>query len=61
MKFSGKVGTNDYTLVVIQIIVWTQGLFSGFVTIGRYRKWLTVINLLLNPVIHSYWFTRWWQ
>jgi len=54
MKFAGKVATNDYTLVEIQIIVWTQGLFSGFVTIGRYRKWLTDINLLLNPVIHSY-------
>jgi len=27
--------------------VWIQGLFSGFVTIGRYGKWLTDINLLL--------------
>ena len=27
--------------------VWMQGLFSGFVTIGRHRKWLTDINLLL--------------
>jgi len=31
--------------VVIQI--WMQGLFSGFITIGRYGKWLTYINLLL--------------
>jgi len=51
MKFSGKVsngpvnkwlhfgGDLDHCLV--------QGLFSGFVTIGRYRKWLANINLLL--------------
>jgi len=25
-------------LVVIRITVWIQGLFSGFVAIGRYRK-----------------------
>jgi len=31
----------------IQITVWIQGLFSGFITIGRYGKWLTVISLLL--------------
>jgi len=33
--------------VAIRIIVWIQGLFSGFVAIGRYGKWLTDINLLL--------------
>ena len=27
--------------------VWIQGLFSGFVTTGRYGKWLTGINMLL--------------
>jgi len=27
--------------VAIRIIVWIQGLFSRFVTIGRYGKWLT--------------------
>ena len=39
--------TNDYILVAIRITVWIQGLFSGFVTIGRYGKWLLDINLLL--------------
>jgi len=51
IKFSGKVGNEpmnkrlnfggdpDHRL--------DTGLFSGFVTIGRYRKWLTHINLLL--------------
>jgi len=34
-------------LVTIRITVWIQGLFSGFVTIGIYGKWLTDINLLL--------------
>jgi len=29
------------------VTVWIQGCFSGFVTIGRYGKWLTDINLLL--------------
>jgi len=33
--------------MAIRITVWTQALFSGFVTIGRYGKWLTDINLLL--------------
>jgi len=33
--------------VAIRITVWIQGLFSGFVTIGRYEKWLTDKNLLL--------------
>jgi len=33
--------------VAIRITVWIQGLFSGFITIGRYGKWLTDINLLL--------------
>jgi len=26
-------------LVAIRITMWIQGLFSGFVTIGRYGKW----------------------
>ena len=34
-------------MVAILITIWIQGLFSGFVTIGRYGKWLTDINLLL--------------
>jgi len=33
--------------VAIWITVWIEGLFTGFVTIGRYRKWLTGVNLLL--------------
>jgi len=33
--------------MAIQITVWIDGLFSGFVTIGRYGKWLTDINLLV--------------
>ena len=33
--------------MAIWITVWIQELFSGFVTIGRYGKWLTDINLLL--------------
>jgi len=32
---------------VIQITFWIQGLFSEFVTIGKYRKLLTDINMLL--------------
>jgi len=52
MRFSVKVGNgpikNDQISVAIRITVWIQGLFSGFVTIGRYGKWLlTYINLLL--------------
>jgi len=34
------------SLVAIRITVWIQGLFSGFVTIERYGKWLTYINPL---------------
>ena len=34
----------------------TVPLFPEFVTTGRYGKWLTDINLLLHPVIRSYWF-----
>jgi len=45
MKFSGRVGA-----VAIRITVWIHGLFSGFVTIGRYGKWLTDINLLLTLI-----------
>jgi len=33
--------------VAIRITVWIQGLFSGFVTIGRYGKWLTDTKLLI--------------
>jgi len=43
IKFSGKVGNgpmNNYLILVeIWITIWMQGLFSGFVTIGRYGKW----------------------
>ena len=38
--------------MAIRITVWIHGLFSGFVTIGRYGKWLTNINLLLM-LIHN--------
>ena len=49
MKFSGKVGngpTNKWLNFggdPDRITVWIRRLFSGFATIGRYRKWLTVI------------------
>jgi len=33
-------------LVAIPIMVWIQGLFSGFVTIGRYGKWYQPTALL---------------
>ena len=33
--------------MAIQITILIRGLFSGFVTIGRYGEWLTDINLLL--------------
>jgi len=33
--------------VAIRITVWIQELFSGFVAIGRYGKWLTDVNVLL--------------
>ena len=33
--------------MAIRINVWIQGLFSGFVTNGRYGKWLMDINLLI--------------
>jgi len=50
-SFQGRLAigqwTNGYISVAIQITVWIQGLLSGFVTIGRYGKWLTDINLLL--------------
>jgi len=40
--------TTDYILMAIRITVWIQGLFSGFVTIRRFGKWLSMdINLLL--------------
>ena len=32
---------------MIWITIWIQGLFSEFVTIARYRKWLMDIHLLL--------------
>ena len=34
--------------MAIWITVLIQGLFSVFVTIGRYGEWLTDINLLLR-------------
>jgi len=37
--------TKDYILVAIRIAVWIQGLFSGFVTIGRYGKWYQPTSL----------------
>jgi len=50
-KFQGRLAmgwwTNDYILAAIRITVWIQGLFSGFVTTGRYGTWLTDTNLLL--------------
>jgi len=50
-NFQGRLAigqwTNDYISVAIRVTVWIQGWFSGFVTIVRYRKWLTDINLLL--------------
>ena len=42
--------------MAIRITIWKQGLFSGFVTIGRYRyeQLLTDINLLLiQSFIHT--------
>ena len=43
-----KVGNGQMNNAVAnRITVWIQGLFCGFVTIGRYGKWLTGINLLL--------------
>jgi len=36
--------------MAIWITVWIQGLFFGFVTIGRYGKWLPDINLLLTLI-----------
>jgi len=38
-------GTTDYILVAIRITVWKQGLFFGFVTVGRYGKWYQPIAL----------------
>jgi len=32
--------------MAIRVTVCIQGLLSGFITIGRYRKWLTDINLM---------------
>ena len=37
--------------MAIRVTVCIHGLFSRFVTIGRYGKWLTDINLLLHPFI----------
>jgi len=39
---------SDKTLVAIRITVWIQGLFSGFVTNGRYGKWLTDIHSFIR-------------
>jgi len=45
---------NGWILVAIRFTVWIQGLFSGFVTIGRYGTWLlTDINLLLILICHG--------
>jgi len=56
-NFAGRLAmggwTNDSISLAVRIAVWIQGLFSGFVTNGRYGKWLTDINLLLHPVIHT--------
>jgi len=51
MKFSEKVGNGPVTKQLnfcgdTNHRPRIQGLFSGFVTIGRYGKWLTHINLL---------------
>jgi len=32
--------------MAVRITVWIQGLFAGFLTIGRYEKLLTDTNLL---------------
>jgi len=59
LKFSWKVATEQvikfWWRFGLPSVIYIQGLFSGFVTIGRYGKWLTDI--------HLYWFTRWrhWQ
>jgi len=34
-------------------IIWIPGLFSGFVAIGRYRKWLTDINVLFILILQT--------
>jgi len=41
-------------LVAIRITVWIQGLFSGFVTNGRYGKWyqLTALRDAVVQGIH---------
>jgi len=41
-------------LEAIWITVWIQGLFSGFVTTGRYRRCILTHS-------YSYWITRWRQ
>jgi len=45
MKFRRKVGNGPMSKRLNfggdPDHVWIQGLFSGFVTIGRYREWLT--------------------
>jgi len=51
MKFSGKVGNGPFNKWLNfdgdPITVWIPGLFFGFVTIGRYRKWFTDMLLIL--------------
>jgi len=48
MKFSGMIGNGTMNKLLDfggdPVTVWIQGLFSGFVTIGRYGKWLTDIH-----------------
>jgi len=54
MQFLGKVGNGPMNKGLNfgsnPITIWIRGLFSGFVTIGRYGKWLTDINLLLKLI-----------
>jgi len=43
---------------------WIQGLFSGFITIRRFGKWLTDINLLLIQICQMVALMRdvpWWR
>jgi len=56
IKFSGKVGNgamNKYLILVeIWITIWMQGLFSVFVTIGRYGK-LYQPSALRDAAVHG--------
>jgi len=54
MQFLGKIGNGPMNKGLnfggSPVTVWIRGLFSGFVTIGRYGKWLTDINLLFKLI-----------